>query len=68
MNNDNGKVLYSTKQACRALSICEDVLRQLAKEQKIGHIRHGKGARPSYKFTRQDLEAYVATLERVNPK
>ncbi len=68
MNNDNGKVLYSLREAAERLSIGHLTLRDLARKQKIGHVRLGDNPdKARYKFTPRDLEAYVATLERVEP-
>jgi len=65
MNNDNGKVLYSLREAAERLSIGKGKLRTLARQQKITHRRIGAEPNSRYKFTQQNLEDYVHSVEPV---
>ena len=65
INNDDVKRLFSTYEVSAQLGMHHNTLRQLAKKGKIGHVRMGGGDKPSYKFSRRDIEDYVASLKRV---
>ena len=64
MENNNGKVLYSLREAAEQLSIGPRKLRDLARKGKIRYGRLGDNPeRAEYKFTQRDLEAFAATIE-----
>ena len=63
MENNNGQVLYSLRQAAERLSIGKGALRTLALQQKITHRRIGAEPNSRYKFTPQDLQDYVDSVK-----
>lgn len=67
MNNGNGKRLYSLREAREILCLGDTKMRSLVASMKISHSRvpNDTGEKQRYRFTTEDLDAYVDSLKRV---